>query len=182
MTLAFLRLGKIAPWDAFFYVLAQFAGGILGVRIAAGGLRSWLAAPSVNYAVTVPGPLGAGVALAAELVIAFLMMTMVLAVSNTPRLASFTPFCAGALVATYISVEAPLSGMSMNPARTFGSALSAHLWTSLWIYFVAPPLAMQLAAAVYLKAHGAQRVCCAKLDHQTAKRCIFRCGYQQNFK
>ena len=36
---------------------------------------------------------------------------------------------------TYISLEAPLSGMSMNPARTFGSALPGHLWTALWIYF-----------------------------------------------
>jgi len=50
------------------------------------------------------------------------------------------------LVATYIILESPLSGMSMNPARSFGSAVAARLWTGLWIYFTAPPLGMLLAA------------------------------------
>ena len=49
---------------------------------------------------------------------------------------------AGALVALYIIFEAPLSGMSMNPARTVASALPAHVWTDAWIYFLAPPLGM----------------------------------------
>src|SRR5262249_49118850 len=50
-----------------------------------------------------------------------------------------TPLFAGALVATYISVEAPISGMSMNPARSLASAIPAGAWGPLWIYFVAPP-------------------------------------------
>ena len=64
-------------------------------------------------------------------------------------------FSPAVLVATYITFEAPFSGMSMNPARTFGSAFVGQMWTALWIYFVAPVLAMQLAAAVYQrgKAH-----------------------------
>ena len=45
--------------------------------------------------------------------------------------------------------------MSMNPARTFGSAFVGHLWTGLWIYFTAPVLAMQLAATLYLRGKGA---------------------------
>jgi aquaporin Z len=73
-------------------------------------------------------------------------------------------------------LESPLSGMSMNPARTFGSAFPAQLWTALWIYFTAPPLGMLLAAEVYLWQKGAQSVFCAKLHHQNPKRCIF-CGY-----
>jgi len=91
------------------------------------------------------------------------------------RLACFTGLFAGILVATYITLEAPLSGMSMNPARTLGSALSAHAWTALWIYFTAPPLGMLLAAEAYLRVQGAQRIFCAKLHHQNTKRCIF-CG------
>ena len=58
------------------------------------------------------------------------------------RWAACTGVCAGLLVASYITFEAPLSGMSMNPARTFGSALFARNWTALWIYFTAPPLGM----------------------------------------
>ena len=89
---------------------------------------------------------GVIVAFIAEFVIAFVLMSVVLRVSNTPHLARYTGLFAGALVATYITLEAPLSGMSMNPARTFGSAFVGHLWTGLWIYFTAPVLAMQLAA------------------------------------
>lgn len=176
-TLAFLRLGKIDPRDALFYILAQFTGGLAGVLLMAALFRRLVAHPDVHYAVTVPGPAGAAVAFAAELAISFVLMSMVLLVSNTPRLARYTGLFAGALVATYISFEAPLSGMSMNPARTLGSALPAGSWTALWVYFSAPPAGMLLAAQVYLAARGAGAVSCAKLHHQNGKRCIF-CQYQ----
>jgi len=77
----------------------------------------------------------------------------------------------------YISIEAPVSGMSMNPARTAGSAFSAWNWTAIWIYFTAPPLGMLTAAELYIRSHGAQRVLCAKLHHENQERCIFRCNY-----
>src|SRR5262245_66518752 len=89
----------------------------------------------------------------------------------------FTWLCAVFLVATYITLEAPLSGMSINPARTFGSALSAQVWTALWLYFLAPPLGMLLAAELYARWHGAHRVLCAKLHHHNTRRCIFHCDY-----
>jgi len=177
VTLTFLRLGKVERWDAFFYVVAQFAGGIVGVLLAAAALRSALAHPSVHYVVTVPGSRGAGVAFLAELVISFILMSVILVVSNTPRLNRFTGLFAGALVATYITLESPISGMSMNPARTFGSAFSAQHWTALWVYFTAPLLGMLLAAQSYLWLKGARAVLCAKLHHDNDKRCIFRCGY-----
>jgi aquaporin Z len=178
-TLTFLRLGKIAPWDALFYVLAQFAGGVMGVWIASRALGNWITDPAVNYAVTRPGPSGVGVAFVAEVGISFLMMSVVLQVSNTPRIAAWTGVCAGMLVATFISLEGPLSGMSMNPARTMGSAVPAHVWTALWIYFTAPPLGMLLAAQFYVSRHGLHRVACAKLHHHNDKRCIFRCHWEK---
>jgi aquaporin Z len=107
------------------------------------------------------------------------MMLLVLTVSNTHKLSRFTGLFAGCLVATYITLEAPLSGMSMNPARTFGSAFSAGDWRSLWIYFTAPPLGMLLAAAYYRAWRGPRAVFCAKLHHHNDKRCIFRCNYRQ---
>ena len=57
-------------------------------------------------------------------------MGVVLIASNTPRLARLTGFFAGALIAIYIALEAPLSGMSMNPARTFASAVPSGNWTA----------------------------------------------------
>src|SRR5207244_5437577 len=133
--------------------------------------------PTVNSAATVAGMQGVIVAFIAEFVIAFVLMSVVLHVSNTPHIARYTGLFAGALVATYITLEAPFSGMSMNPARTFGSAVVGHLWTGLWIYFTAPVLAMQFAAAVYLRGKGT--VYCAKYHHYNRHRCIFNCRFPE---
>ena len=178
-TLTFWRLGKVETWDAVFYSLSQFAGGIAGVLIAQLLLGSLIAHPNVNYVATVPGESGEAVAFAAEVVITFILISVVLRVSNTASLARYTGLFAGALVMTYIGIEAPLSGMSMNPARTFGSALPGGVWTALWIYFTAPPIGMLLAAEVYLRLKGSRRVFCAKLHHHNDKRCIFRCDFAE---
>lgn len=176
VTLAFLRLGKVAPVDAAFYIAAQFIGGITGVLVAMWLLGPAVAEQHVNYATTQPGPQGPFVAFLAELLISFVLMSVVLRVSNTKRLARWTGIFAGALVATYITFESPISGMSMNPARTFGSAFSANVWMSLWIYFVAPPLGMLLAAEVFAK--GRRAASCAKFHHHNNQRCIFRCNFE----
>ena len=73
--------------------------------------------------------------------------------------------------------EAPVSGMSMNPARSFASAAPAGLWAHLWIYFVAPPVGMLAAAAWRRRCVGAARLPCAKLQHPLDVRCI-HCGYE----
>lgn len=179
VTLTFLRLGKVAPWDAAFYVVAQFVGGLAGVWAAVMLLGRPVTQPPVNYVATVPGPGGPWVAFLAELVISCILMGAVLTASNDGRLARFTGLFAGVLVATYIALESPLSGMSMNPARTVASAFPAHLWAGLWIYFTAPPLGMLLAAETYLRLRGGDRVFCAKLHHDNGKRCIFHCGYRK---
>jgi aquaporin Z len=191
VTLTFLRLGKVEPWDAVFYVLAQFTGAIAGMILAATLLRHILAHPAINYVATLPGPSGAGLAFLAEALISFVLMGVILLVSNTSSIARLTGFFAGALVALYIAFEAPLSGMSMNPARTFGSAVVGQVWHDLWIYFIAPPIGMLLAAELYKRgvvsvvlspllpravrtAHATTpRVMCAKLNHDPAYRCIF---------
>jgi aquaporin Z len=177
ITLTFARLGKVAPWDAAFYVLAQFVGAALGLAAGALVLGRLVAAAPIRYVATTPGPWGAGAAFATELVMSFVLMTAVLWASNSARAARFTGLIAGMLVATYITLAAPLSGMSMNPARSFAPAAAAGLWDTLWVYFTAPPLGMLSAAEVYIWIRGRRRVACAKLHHQNSRRCIFRCGY-----
>ena len=177
VTMTFFRLGKIEPWDALFYVIAQFLGGLCGVWLVAAAIRNLVAHPSVNYVATLPGPAGMAVAFLTELLISFGLMLTVLITSNTRNLNRCTGVFAGLLVATYISVLAPLSGMSMNPARSFASALPAHMWMGLWIYFTAPILGMLSAAELYVRWKGLQHVFCAKLHHHNDKRCIFRCRY-----
>lgn len=177
VTATFYRLGKLHGVDALGYVAAQCIGGLLGLLLAAAALGMAIQDPAVNYVVTVPGARGVVTAFIAELLISFGLMLVVLIMSNQTRLHAWTGLCAGALVALYIAVEAPLSGMSMNPARSLASALPAHLWTAFWIYLTAPLIGMLLAAECYLRFRGAHRVLCAKLHHDNKRRCIFRCRY-----
>jgi aquaporin Z len=179
LTLTYLRLGKIRGGDALGYVASQFLGGIAGVLAVRLALGMVLAHPLVRFAATAPGPVGVATAFAAEFAISAVLMSVVLVVSNSARWMPYTPWCCGALVATYIMLEAPISGMSMNPARSFASAIGAWQWTALWIYFTAPPLGMLAAAEAYVRVCGAHRVLCAKLDHANARRCIFRCGWHR---
>jgi aquaporin Z len=178
VTFTFYRLGKVGLWDALFYINAQFFGAIAGVALARYLL---LGAPdnvAVRYAVTVPGMRGSGIAFIAEMTMSFALMITVLFVSNRETLARYTPYFVGALYAIFITFETPLSGMSMNPARTFGSAFHAGDWHGLWIYFTAPTLGMLVAAEVFLRARGGAGPYCAKLHHANNKRCIFRHGYR----
>ena len=174
-TITFFRLGKVAPWDVVFYILFQFIGGLAGALSASVVLSTWVSHPAVHYVVTTPGNAGAGIAFAAEIGISFILMTVILNVSNSTQWHKFTGLCAGVLIATYITVEAPLSGMSMNLARTVASAVPAQHWIALWIYVTAPVIGMLAAAEFYVRTKGIQTVFCAKLHHENDTRCIF-CG------
>ena len=178
VTLAYFRLGKIDGGDAVAYIAAQFAGGAAGIALASAIFRPFAAAPAVHYVATMPAIAGAAPAFAAEAAISFVMMLTVLATSNTSRLAPLTGVAAGVLIAAFIVLEAPLSGMSMNPARSAASALFAGS-DGLWIYFTAPPLGMLAAAELVLHTHGRTRVRCAKLHHAAGSPCIFHCGYTE---
>jgi aquaporin Z len=130
VTLTFWRLGKVAGWDAAFYIVAQFVGGLAGVLAARVWLGAPVADPAVHYAVTTPGPAGPVVAFGAEIAISFLLMLVVLSVSNS-RATALTGLCAGALVAVYITLEAPLSGMARAPRHRAGGRPVSSLHLSL---------------------------------------------------
>jgi aquaporin Z len=175
ITLTYLRLGKIARWDAFFYVIGQFCGGIFGVAVSAVLLGSSIGAPAVDYAVTVPGRYGTAAAFLAELFMAFVLMGVVLWASNRRSLALYTSYLVGTLIALYILFFAPVSGFSINPARTTGSAVFAGVWTAAWVYFAAPLLGMFSAAEIYRRAFGTDRILCAKLHPDPKYPCPFFC-------
>jgi len=184
ITLAFLRLGKIGSLDAGFYIGAQFVGAVLGVLVFATVMPSWASVPQVNYIVTAPGSWGYVGAFGAEFGITFAMMLIVLESSNRPQLKRYTGLFCGTFLAFLILVESPISGTSLNPARSTGSAVIAGGWYHLGLYFIAPPLGAQLAVLAFRRGNKTRRVACAKLHHAAAGhpatgRCIMKgCTYR----
>lgn len=150
VTLTFLRLNKMCRYDAMFYIIFQFIGGTAAVYLMQSLMGKVLTGAPVNSAVTIPGKTGMWWALAIELIIAFITMTMVLFTSNNDKLKKFTRIFAGCLVCSWVIFAGPISGFGMNPARTFASALPAHVWTSFWIYMIIPIAGMLIAAEFYL--------------------------------
>jgi aquaporin Z len=175
VTLAFLRLGRIEPLDAAMYTIAQFVGASAGVWLAKLLLGGALGHETIRFVVTEPAPGRALAAFVAEAGISALLMSVVLASTSSKRLSSLTGVFCGVLVAVFITFEAPLSGMSMNPARTFGSALVAGRFEHLWLYLLAPSLGMLLAAECSARLAPSCATSCAKLHHPPSVPCIF-CG------
>jgi aquaporin Z len=183
VTLTFLRLGRVPPVDAAGYLGAQVTGAVAGITVASLVLRALLAHPTVHHVTTRPGPHGALVAAAAELAISTTLMLVVLTALGTQRLMRYAGLFSASLIALFIAVESPISGASMNPARSFGSALGAGEWGTLWVYLVGPPLGMLLAAELhrhrvpaYHDARVGSRAGCAKLAHDDGP-CRF-CDYR----
>lgn len=179
VTLSFWRLHKVAATDAVFYVVFQTLGGLAGVLLVWAVLGDAFVAGPVRFAVTVPGAAGEAVAFAAEAAMSAGLMLMVLVTSNHARLSRFTGIFAGMLLWLFIAVEAPYSGMSINPARTLASAVPARIYDGLWIYLSATIGGMLAAGELYRRWPSAPPVYCAKLDHHGHGRCIFKCRFNE---
>jgi aquaporin Z len=150
VTLAFLRVGKMDRWDAFFYIIFQISGGTITVFVMAWLMGENLTAAPLFDVVTVPGKYGTVTAAVTELIIAFVMMCMVLFTADHPVLKKYSRIFAGCLVCGFVIIAGPISGFGMNPARSFSSAFPSGVWTSFWIYLFMPLGGMLCAAEVYL--------------------------------
>jgi len=177
MTLSFLRLGKLNAIDAVLYIAAQFLGATIGVLISSIALGMIVSHQSVNFAATVPGVNGTSIAWTSEFIIAFVLISTVMSCNRHPRAAPFTGCVAATLVALFITFEAPFSGMSLNPARTFGSAIFANEWTGWWIYCTAPILGM--LSGVEVQRVFFKKFPCGKLTHSQRHPCFVKCDCPQ---
>lgn len=157
VSFAFWRLGRIAGADAAAYTAAQFAGGVAGVWLCASLAGDAVTAPPVRCAATVPGPAGSAAALLCETAMTAALFGAVLATSRLrPRA---VPYVAAALLAAFITFLAPISGTSLNPARTFASAIVSGEWDAFWVYAAGPLCGTWIGAAIAAGADAAKGCC-----------------------
>ncbi len=174
VSLAFWLQGKMHHFDLGGYILGQFLGATLGTLLA---VLVWgERAISVGNGRTFPGvgyPLW--LVFLAEVSLTFLLvLSMFLFVSNH-RLMRWTPLMVWILVAVMVWLEAPISGTSLNPARSFGPALISWFWQDQWLYWIAPPLGALLAVGTFrLLPIGKLDVLTGKLFHVPHYRSIFK--------
>jgi aquaporin Z len=176
VTLAFWVLGKVAGRDVVPYIVAQTLGAFAGVALAAAVCGDM--ARSIQLAATLPGEGWTWAsALTAELAATFALVFLIFVCVNKPAVAARTGLIAGSLVVALVTIEAPISGTSVNPARSLAPAVLFPLFRDQWIYVVGPIAGALLAAVAYRSQWGGATVC-AKLYHTAKYPCPFACGYR----
>jgi aquaporin Z len=145
MTLAFWLEDKIKWRDALFYVLAQCAGAVVGAAaLLVWGKMGW----SLEEGATFPGAgWGAGWAVAGETLCGFLLVALIFVMAAGRATRPYTPLVNPVLFCLLVWLEAPVSGASANPARSFGPAVVAGAWQDHWVYWAGPCLGACLAVA-----------------------------------
>lgn len=148
---AFFRIKKISFINFCAYCAAQFLGAIAAVILLHITFDKIFEHPLIDDSITKPKPgHSLGAAFIAEFIISFIFVITILFALSSKKLEKYNAFIAGLLIALFLIIELPYSGMSMNPARSFASALVAWKWQEVWIYFVAPIIAMLLATELFL--------------------------------
>lgn len=153
VSIALLLIGKQGPARTGAFVLTQ-----LIAAAAAAALLQWVLtpeianAPSVRLGATIGALTDQGrsqAVLVLEILASFALMTSILMGTIDPRAPKLGGFTIGLTVAAMILAIGPLTGASMNPARTFGPALIGGHWDMAWIYWAGPVLGAAAAAVVY---------------------------------
>lgn len=133
VTVGFMTTKRIGAGAGLAYIVSQLLGGL---------------AAAIALKVVMPG--GAGQALLVEFILTFFLVFVIFGTAVDPRgPKSIFPLCIGMTITMDILVGGPLTGGSMNPARSFGPALVSGLWTEHWVYWVGPILGGAVAALLY---------------------------------
>ena len=142
--------GRMKLSTGVLYLGGQIAGAVIGALLLeaaiVGQYEGNLGAHSLNLELLD----GVGAAVLVEAVLTFVLVFTVFATAMDPRgLAGLAPIAIGFAVLVDHLVGIPLTGASMNPARSFGPALVADAWDDHWVYWVGPLIGGGLAALVY---------------------------------
>jgi aquaporin NIP len=152
VTIAFTLTRHFPGRDAAAYVAAQVTGAAAGALLL---LAVWPEQPA-SLGATVPS-IGAGGAFAYELVLtAFLMFVIMAVATDTRAVGAAAAIAIGGTVALDALFGGPVTGASMNPARSFGPALAANEWSDFWLYVLGPLAGAAVGAFAYQLVRGAE--------------------------
>ena len=144
VTLGFWSAKRFPTMEVIPYVLAQCTGAVAASLVLRGVLGT-----AGAMGATLPRISSAG-AFGVEWLLSFALMFVIMAVATDDSAAhGFAALVVGLTVGFCALVGGPLTGASMNPARSFGPALVGGMWRDHWIYWLAPVTAMVSAAKVY---------------------------------
>jgi len=154
VTFAAATTGKIKVSTGVLYLAAQLVGAILGSLLLKGVIQgpfeSGLGLHEISPVLEQKIGDGAGAGLLVEAVLTFTLVFVVFATAFDPKgLAQLAPAAIGLTVLVDHLVAIPLTGASMNPARSFGPAVVTNVWTDHWIYWLGPLIGAAVAALVY---------------------------------
>jgi MIP family channel proteins len=153
VTVAFTLSRHFPTRDAAAYILAQVVGAVAGALVL---LAVWPEQPA-NLGATVPS-IATGGALVYELLLtAFLMFVIMAVATDTRAVGAAAAIAIGGTVGLDALFGGPVTGASMNPARSFGPALAAGEWHAFWIYVLGPIAGAALGALAYQLVRGDSR-------------------------
>jgi aquaporin NIP len=150
VTAAFTLTRHFPARDAIAYVIAQLTGATVGALAL---LAVWPSAPA-DLGATVPS-VGVGSALVYEILLTALLMFVIMAVATDTRaVGAAAAIAIGGAVGLDALFGGPVTGASMNPARSFGPALAASDWSDFWIYVLGPVIGAGFGALAYQLVRG----------------------------
>ena len=144
VSIAFWMRGNMTFENMLGFVAAQMAGAIVGcVPLLLWGKQGL----SMDYGATIPN--GVNAAFTGEIWTTFVLIAVILFFTSHDKLKNFTPFMMPIIYCIMVYVEAPVSGTSTNPARSFGPAVVSNVWSGYWLYWVAPLIGTLIAVLVF---------------------------------
>jgi len=150
VTVAFTMTRHFPGRDAVAYIAAQSLGATAGALLL---LAVWTDKPA-SLGATLP-TVGTGSALVYEIVLtAFLMFVIMAVATDTRAVGAAAAIAIGGTVGLDALFGGPVTGASMNPARSLGPAVAAGEWTDAWIYLVGPTLGAAIGAFAYQLVRG----------------------------
>lgn len=155
VTIGVWLAGKMDTGKAFSYVVFQLLGGALGafaLRYVLGGTATGLGATSLAEGLTVGGAtisITPGMGLVIEAILTFFLVNAVLNAAVSGKAGDLAGLAIGVTLVFAILMGGPLTGASLNPARSLGPAMATGNFTNLWIYFAGPLLGAAVAVVLY---------------------------------